>query len=150
MSTEKPLASDDESVATDDTATTRVPASRAEAATLTKRKATPSKPLEESPEDAELAPKAVVEPEPSNRSFWARIDRPFLFGFLVTLGALAALLLGLALTNLSTVIVYIALALFAALGLDPAVRFLERRGIKRGWSVLVVLFGLIVVLGLIL
>lgn len=101
-------------------------------------------------EDAPLTPKPVIEPEPSSRSVWTRIDRPFVFGFLVTLGALAAILLGLALSNLSTVIIYVALALFAALGLDPAVRFLERRGLGRGWSVLIVLVMLIAVLALVL
>ena len=66
-----------------------------------------------------------------SRSFWTRIDRPFVFGFLVTIGGLAAIVLGLAVANLSTVLIYIALALFAALGLDPTVRFLERREIGR-------------------
>ncbi|GAB3597791.1 AI-2E family transporter [Microbacterium tumbae] len=99
--------------------------------------------------EPELTPKPVVEPVPSGRSFWTRIDRPFVFGFLVTLGALAAILLGLALSNLSTVIIYIALALFAALGLDPAVRFLERRRFTRPLAVVTVLVGLIVALALI-
>lgn len=90
--------------------------------------------------------KPVVEAMAPSRSFWTRIDRPFVFGFLVTLGALAAILLGLALGNLSTVIIYIAFALFAALGLDPAVRFLERRGLSRAWAVVVTLVALIGVL----
>jgi predicted PurR-regulated permease PerM len=92
----------------------------------------------------------AVEPMTPSRSFWTRIDRPFVFGFLVTLGALGAILLGLALSNLATVLIYIALALFAALGLDPAVRFLERRGLKRTISVLIVILSLIVVVALIL
>ena len=93
---------------------------------------------------------AVAEAEAQSRSFWTRIDRPFVFGFLVTLGGLAAFVLGLAVTSLSTVLIYIALALFAALGLDPAVRFLERRGLSRAVSVIVVILGLIVAVGLIL
>ena len=44
----------------------------------------------------------------------------------------------------------IALALFAALGLDPAVRFLERRGLSRAISVVIVILALIVVVALIL
>ncbi|WP_194421148.1 AI-2E family transporter [Microbacterium abyssi] len=122
------------------------PASRADAASKKAGRKT------KKPEavDPPLTPKPVVEPVPSSRSFWTRIDKPFVFGFLVTLGALAAIVLGLALSNLSTVIIYIALALFAALGLDPAVRFLERRGLGRGWGVLVVLVVLIAVLALIL
>lgn len=92
----------------------------------------------------------VVEPMTPSRSFWTRIDRPFVFGFLVTLGGLAAVLLGLALSNLSTVLIYIALALFAALGLDPSVRFLERRGLSRALSVVAVILALVVVAGLLL
>jgi predicted PurR-regulated permease PerM len=95
-------------------------------------------------------PRSVVEPMPPSRSFWTRIDKPFVFGFLVTLGGLAAIVLGLALSNLSTVLIYIALALFAALGLDPSVRFLERRGLSRAISVVVVILSLIVVVALIL
>lgn len=115
--------------------------------TVVKTKKT--KPAAQHP-DPEITQKPVVEPVPSNRSFWTRIERPFVFGFLVTLGGLAAIVLGLALSNLSTVIIYIALALFAALGLDPAVRFLERRGLTRGAGVLIVLLSLIVALGLII
>ncbi len=92
----------------------------------------------------------IIEPMTPSRSFWTRIDRPFVFGFLLTLGGLAAVVLGLAFTSLSTVLIYIALALFAALGLDPSVRFLERRGLSRALSVVVVILGLIVVVGLIL
>lgn len=91
----------------------------------------------------------VVEPMTPSRSFWTRIDRPFVFGFLVTLGALGAIVLGLAVANLSTVLIYIALAMFAALGLDPTVRFLERRGLSRAISVVVAILGLIVVAGLV-
>ncbi len=96
------------------------------------------------------ARRVVVEPMTPSRSFWTRIDRPFVFGFLITLGGLGALVLGLALANLSTVLIYIALALFAALGLDPSVRWLERRGLSRAPSVIVVILALIVVMGLVL
>lgn len=95
------------------------------------------------------APLVVEAPAPS-RSFWTRLDRPFIVGFLLTLGGLVAILLAITLSNLSTVIIYIAFALFAALGLDPAVRFLERRGLSRGVSVLSVILGLVLVLALVL
>ena len=94
--------------------------------------------------------KPVVEPQPATQSIWSRIDKPFLLGFLLTLGGLSAFVLGLALSNLSTVLIYIALALFAALGLDPAVRFLERRGMSRGLSTASVILGLLVVLAIII
>ncbi|GAA1146210.1 AI-2E family transporter [Microbacterium natoriense] len=115
-----------------------------------------SVPVEETAAPAAQAPApltprpVVIEPMTPSRSFWTRIDRPFVFGFLVTLGGLGAIVLGLAVTSLSTVLIYIALALFAALGLDPAVRFLERRGLSRSIAVLVVILGLIVIVALIL
>ena len=52
-------------------------------------------------------------------------------GFLLTLGGLAAFVLGVAVSNISTVIIYIAFAMFAALGLDPVIRWLERHNVKR-------------------
>jgi len=100
-------------------------------------------------EAAAIAHPVVESPTPS-RSFWARIDKPFAFGFLVTIGGLIAILLAITLSSLSTVLIYIAFALFAALGLDPAVRFLERRGLSRGLSVLSVILGLVIVLALVL
>ncbi|MHC9046641.1 AI-2E family transporter, partial [Microbacterium saperdae] len=112
--------------------------------------ATASVPDEAAPSEQPPARRIAVEPMTPSRSFWTRIDRPFVFGFLVTLGALGAILLGLALSNLATVLIYIALALFAALGLDPSVRFLERRGLRRAISVLIVILSLIVVVALIL
>jgi len=96
------------------------------------------------------APRPVAEPGTPRASFWTRIDRPFAFGFLVTLGGLVAILLGLALTSLSTVLIYIAFALFAALGLDPAVRWLERRGASRAWSVVIVIVGFALALVLVI
>lgn len=85
------------------------------------------------------------------RSFWVGLNQPFAVGFAVTLGALAALLLGLAVSNLSTVIIYISFALFAALGLDPIVRALERKGVGRVWGMVIVYVGfLLVIAGVIL
>ena len=97
-------------------------------------------------DDGETAPRRFVEAAPPRASFWTRIDRPFGFGFLVTLGGLGAILLGLALSNLSTVLIYIAFALFAALGLDPAVRWLEKHGLSRAWAVVTVIVALALVL----
>lgn len=76
----------------------------------------------------------------------AAIGNPFAFGFFLTLGGLVALVLGLAISNLSTVLIYIVFALFAALGLDPVVRALERRGLARVWGIVIVFAGFAVVL----
>ena len=104
---------------------------------------------EATPAESAEARRVVIEPMTPSRSFWTRIDRPFVFGFLVTLGGLGAIVIGLALSNLSTVLIYIALALFGALGLDPAVRFLERRGLSRVISVVITILALIVVFALV-
>lgn len=65
----------------------------------------------------------------------AAVGNPYAFGLVATLGGLTAILLGTALGQLSTVFVYIGLALFVTLALDPAVRFLERRGLSRPWGI---------------
>ncbi|WP_296197171.1 AI-2E family transporter [uncultured Microbacterium sp.] len=74
------------------------------------------------------------------------LARPFAFGFLVTLGGLLAFVAGLAISNLSTVIIYIAFALFAALGLDPIVGWLERHRMSRGLAIVTVLAGFAVLI----
>src|SRR6478609_1098681 len=147
MSNEKPPASGH----SDDAASADEHSPAADSATA------PSAASAAAPANASSAPAAshpqrpvVIEPMTPSRSFWTRIDRPFVFGFLVTLGGLGAIVIGSALYNLSTVLIYIALALFAALGLDPAVRFLERRGLSRVLSVVVTILALIVVVALVL
>jgi predicted PurR-regulated permease PerM len=54
------------------------------------------------------------------------------FGVLVAYGLVQSL------ARLSQVLTLLAVALFLALGLDPIVRWLQRRGLRRGWAVLVV------------
>src|SRR6187401_2891495 len=64
---------------------------------------------------AHSAPSVAIADNEQGRPFWARLDNPFTVGLLLTLGGLVALLLGIALTNISTILVYIGLAMFAAL-----------------------------------
>ncbi|WP_166985719.1 AI-2E family transporter [Canibacter zhoujuaniae] len=74
------------------------------------------------------------------------IRAPFQLGFVTALGVLTALGLIAALQSASTVLVYIAGALFIALGLDPVVRKLESWKFKRPLAiatVFVVFLGLI-------
>lgn len=80
------------------------------------------------------------------RSRSAFLDRPFGTGFFVTLGGLAAIALGMAVSNLSTILIAIAFALFAALGLNPAVRTLQKCGVARGWAITIVYAALALVL----
>lgn len=70
-----------------------------------------------------------------------RLWGPFRTGLSATIGGLVAIGLGVAVSQLSTVLIYVGFALFAALGLDPVVRFLQRRGISRAWSIVVVYSG---------
>ena len=77
---------------------------------------------------------------------WSALARPYAAGFFLTLGGLTAFLLALALGKLSTVLIYIAIALFVALALDPIVRFLVRRGLSRAWSIVIVFGGLALIL----
>jgi len=74
----------------------------------------------------------------SRPSVTARLHRPFVVGLVGTLGGLGAILVALVLSSLSTVLVYVGAALFIALGLDPVVRWLRSKGIKRGWGVMIV------------
>jgi predicted PurR-regulated permease PerM len=70
--------------------------------------------------------------------------RAFRIGFVGALGVLLAILLGSILGQLGTVILYVALALFLALGLDPVVSWLQRRDMPRWLAILLVV---VVVIG---
>lgn len=83
---------------------------------------------------------------PPSRTFWTNINQPFVLGLSLTLGGLAAFVLGVAVSNLSTVIIYVVFALFAALGLDPLVRMLERHKVPRPWGIVTVYTGFALVL----
>jgi predicted PurR-regulated permease PerM len=70
-------------------------------------------------------------------------SHPFVFGFYGALGVLVAYMLVQALTNALQVIILIIVALFLAVGLNPGVEALERLGISRRWSVLLVFLALV-------
>lgn len=70
---------------------------------------------------------------------------PLRVGFVGALGVLLAYGLARALIQAQSVLILIVVALFIALGLEPLVRALTRRGLKRGLAVLVVLLGVIAV-----
>ncbi len=73
---------------------------------------------------------------------------PFYFGFLATSGALIALTLLKALAGASQVFVLILISLFFAAGLNPAVEFFQRRGLKRGAAVGLIVTIVLAVVGL--
>lgn len=66
---------------------------------------------------------------------------PFYLGFFGALGALIAIMLVNAITATRGVLVLIVVSFFLAVGLDPLVRWLVRRGMRRGLAVAVVAFG---------
>jgi len=75
---------------------------------------------------------------------------PFALGFLYAVGALLAFQLGTLLLSVSSVLILVVVALFLAVGLDPAVEWVVRRGVKRPYSVLVVIVAVLLALTLFL
>ena len=73
---------------------------------------------------------------------------PFYTGLVGGMGVLTALLLGLALASIQSVLVLIVVSLFLAAGLNPIVGWLERRGMRRGFAVLVVILAVLAALAL--
>lgn len=73
----------------------------------------------------------------------APATHPIAFGFLFTVGVGLALLGFFLLTNVGSLVIWIAIALFIALGLDPIVRFLVTRGITRTVGVLITMVALL-------
>lgn len=71
---------------------------------------------------------------------------PLLFGYLVALGAIGAVATGFMLYGLRSIIFSVFLALFATVGLDPLIRWFERRGMRRGWAILTVILLIIALL----
>lgn len=79
---------------------------------------------------------------PINRS------HPFYFGFLATSGGLLALVLLRSLAAASQIFVLIIIALFLAIGLNPAVEGLRRRGMSRYGAVAVIFAAVMVFVGI--
>jgi predicted PurR-regulated permease PerM len=73
---------------------------------------------------------------------------PFFLGFFGAAGALLAIFLGQRILAISSVLILVVVAMFLAVGLNPLVEILMRRGLRRSWAVLVVISGVIAVLGL--
>lgn len=86
---------------------------------------------------------------PIPRTSMLRIS-PFRFGLIGALGVLVALLIGSIVGQLATVLVYIGIALFLALGLDPIVALLERRLPRPAAVTVVVVAVLLVFAGIVL
>jgi len=75
------------------------------------------------------------------------LDRnPLQIGFFLTIGAMAAYGLVTAVFTLRSILVLVLLSMAIALGLNPAVSWLHHRGVRRGFAVLMVALGLILLL----
>ena len=85
---------------------------------------------------------AVRRTDPTSVPFGGR--PPFQVGLVGGLGLLLAVLIGSVVSQLSTVLVYIGLALFLALGLDPLVSWLEKK-LPRGAAIATVVIGAVLV-----
>ncbi|HET7350654.1 MAG TPA: AI-2E family transporter [Marmoricola sp.] len=92
-------------------------------------------------------------PQPAPSPTGGRVRGPwshnaFVTGFLLATGALVAYWLGTVILRASSVIVLIIVSLFIAFGLNPVVRWLVNRGIRRSLAVLLVAIGFLLALGL--
>ncbi|GAA3641409.1 AI-2E family transporter [Microbacterium awajiense] len=79
-----------------------------------------------------------LSPPPRDRIAAWRLDRPITTGLSLAIGGLLAYVLGTAISQLTGVLISVAFALFAALGLAPIVGRLQQRGISRAWSIVIV------------
>lgn len=75
-------------------------------------------------------------------------SHPFYFGFLATAGGLLALVVMRSLAAASQTFVLIIIALFLAMGLNPAVEALRSRGLNRGKAVTTIFMLVIIFVGL--
>ena len=80
----------------------------------------------------------------------ARVTNAFQLGLTGGLGVLAAIVLGAAITQTATILTYIGIALFIALGLDPMVRGMVKRKVPRPIAVAFVVAGFLGAVGLLL
>lgn len=93
---------------------------------------------------------AVAQAEPELGRPGRPFDRraPYMMGLLGGLGLLTAYAAGQVLVTISSALVLILVSLFIAAGLDPLVRFFERRGVRRSMAVLIVIVIVLAVLAL--
>jgi predicted PurR-regulated permease PerM len=73
---------------------------------------------------------------------------PLRIGFVGALGVLLAYALAQAVVKAQSVLILVVVAFFIALGLNPLVRMLTARGLKRGLAVLIVVLGVVIVFAL--
>ena len=97
---------------------------------------------------AGAATRPAAPPAATSRARGPWSHNPFVTGFLLAAGALLAYWLGTIILRASSVIVLIIVSLFIAFGLNPVVRWLVNRGIRRSLAVTLVAIGFLLALGL--
>lgn len=100
-------------------------------------------------QEPSTAPEVPIVTPPSIAAHFA-IARmsPFAIGFFGALGAMVAITLVSILGTIEPILVLVVLSLFIALGLNPAVESLNRRGLRRGLSVALVALTAIIAVAL--
>lgn len=108
--------------------------------------------VEEPDATASARTDAPVAPDAAPRGWGTLAGLPssqaFRLGFFVAIGVLAALALATVLGSLQGILVVLVVALFAALGLQPAIEGLMGRGLPRGAAAAIVVAGLLALVGL--
>lgn len=79
---------------------------------------------------------------PSVPEMKSPVRHPIHFGFMASVGVGLALLVFFIITNVGQLLIWISAALFIALGLDPVVRWLEKKGVPRPGGIAACLFVL--------
>ncbi|MEO7146792.1 MAG: AI-2E family transporter [Terrimesophilobacter sp.] len=74
-----------------------------------------------------------------------KIQNAFRLGLFGGLGVLVAIAIGTAVVTLATILTYVGAAIFLALGLDPAVSWLERKKFPRWLAIMTVVVGVLAV-----
>ena len=116
----------------------------------------PPKAADPAPEVAEATADSANSTDPDHESLAAsrRLGRPlkehspFFIGFFGAVGALLAIWLGQQILAISSILILIVVAMFLAVGLNPLVDALLRRGLKRTWAVLAVATGVLLLVTL--
>ena len=80
----------------------------------------------------------------------ARLSNSFQLGLTGGLGVLTAIVIGAAVTQTATILTYVGIALFIALGLDPMVRSMTKRKVPRPLAVTLVVAGFLGAVALLL
>ncbi|HYO39676.1 MAG TPA: AI-2E family transporter [Nocardioidaceae bacterium] len=103
-----------------------------------------------SPPVAPTEPVAATDPAAPRARTPLTHRSPFAIGFFAALGALLAYWLGGLLLSIGSVLILVVVSMFLAVGLNPAVEWLGRRGLQRSLAVLVVVVVVLVAIALFL